>query len=117
MDIALDFVIEHFDIIQSRVQGISGTANILNAFARRLTSEEHDEKIDTFVERHGAIFTAAETAVVGAIKENIASSITWSREHLAIVDSWLRLNYGNAANALTASIVLILSIFVTLFNR
>ncbi|XP_049870007.1 aminopeptidase N-like [Pectinophora gossypiella] len=117
MDIALDFVIEHFDIIQSRVQGISGTANILNAFARRLTSEEHDEKIDTFVERHGAIFTAAETAVVGAIKENIASSITWSREHLAIVDSWLRLNYGNGANAVTASILLILSIFITFFNR
>ncbi|XP_073967367.1 aminopeptidase N-like [Choristoneura fumiferana] len=43
MEAALEFIIEHWPQIQPRVQGLTGTTNILNAFARRLTTAEHSD--------------------------------------------------------------------------
>ncbi|KAI5638669.1 peptidase family m1 domain-containing protein [Phthorimaea operculella] len=121
MDIALDFVLEHFHEIQPRVQGLTGTTNILNAFARRLNSQEHSDKMDQFEARHGAIFSAGEMAAVAAIRENIGASITWTNENLATVAAWLQENYGDSepdsANAVTSSLVVFLSVLCAYLYR
>ncbi|XP_050343242.1 aminopeptidase N-like [Nymphalis io] len=116
MEVALDFVMEHFAAIQPRVQGLTGTTNILNAFARRLTTRAHSTKIDTFASRYNNIFSAAERASVAAIRENIAASITWTNNNYNMVNNWLNVNYGSNANILTSSFLIIISIFVTLYN-
>nr|ASU92546.1 aminopeptidase N [Achaea janata] len=120
MNAALDFIIENFHLIQPRVQGLTGTTNILNALARRLTSQEHSAKVDELYSRHQAIFTAGELASIAAIRENIAASITWSNENAATVEDWLRQNYGDGdgdgAAAMTASLVLLISALVAIFN-
>ncbi|XP_073943307.1 aminopeptidase N-like [Choristoneura fumiferana] len=117
MEAALEFIIEHWPQIQPRVQGLTGTTNILNAFARRLTTAEHSAKIDELVSRHQAILTAGEVASIAAIRENIAASITWSDQNFALVDSWLRLNFRSNANALTSSFLVMFSAIVVIFNN
>ncbi|XP_072939565.1 aminopeptidase N-like [Epargyreus clarus] len=116
MEAALDFVIENFHLIQPRVQGLTGTTNILNAFSRRLSSRVHSTKIDTFFNRHQSIFTAGELASIAAIRENIAASITWTNDHYDVVNTWLRDTHGSNANIITSSFIIILSVLVTLFN-
>ncbi|KAJ2952371.1 hypothetical protein O0L34_g4655 [Tuta absoluta] len=121
MDIALDFVLENFDKIQPRVQGLTGTTNILNAFARGLNSQEHSGKINQFEARYTSIFSAGELAAVAAIKENIDASITWTNKNLATVDAWLQANYGesepDSANAVTSTLVVFLSVFCAYLYR
>ncbi|XP_073942543.1 aminopeptidase N-like [Choristoneura fumiferana] len=117
MEAALEFIIEHWPQIQPRVQGLTGTTNILNAFARRLTTAEHSAKIDELVSRHQAILTAGEVASIAAIRENIAASITWSDQNFALVDSWLRINFRSNANALTSSFLVMFSAIVVIFNN
>nr|WAK99412.1 aminopeptidase N 2 [Spodoptera frugiperda] len=95
---ALDFVVEHFAAIQPRVQGLTGTTNILNAFARRLTTQEHSAKIDELHTRHQAIFTAGELASIAGIRDNIAASITWNNEYAQVVDDWFQDNYGDGSD-------------------
>ncbi|CAH2108754.1 unnamed protein product [Euphydryas editha] len=46
---ALDFVIANFDQIQRSVQGLTGTTNILNALANRLTTAAHSTKVSQIV--------------------------------------------------------------------
>ncbi|XP_013142058.1 PREDICTED: aminopeptidase N-like [Papilio polytes] len=116
MEVALDFVIEHFAAIQPRVQGLTGTTNILNAFARRLTTPQHSTKIATFITRHQSIFTAGELASIGAIQENIAASIAWSQQNYATVSSWLNENFRSNANTITSSLLILISIFIALYN-
>ncbi|KAJ8733116.1 hypothetical protein PYW08_001414 [Mythimna loreyi] len=114
---ALDFVIKNFAEIQPRVQGLTGTTNILNAFARRLTSEAHYKKIDEFFDLHQGIFTAGELASISGIRENIQASITWSKQNADVVESWLTDNYGSSsAPALVSSLIVLISIMVTIFN-
>ncbi|CAH0605709.1 unnamed protein product [Chrysodeixis includens] len=114
---ALDFVIENFAEIQPRVQGLTGTTNILNAFSRRLTSQEHLDKIKGFSDRYSNIFSAGELASIAGINENIAASITWSKDNAAVVEDWLRANYGSGgAPMLVSSFVVLISVFVTIFN-
>ncbi|CAH2070902.1 unnamed protein product, partial [Iphiclides podalirius] len=115
MEVALDFVIENFAEIQPRVQGLTGTTNILNAFARRLTTRQHSTKIDTFFNRHQSIFTAGELAAIAAIRENIAASIAWSEQNYNTVNSWLIENFRSGANALTCSLLVFISIFVSIY--
>ncbi|XP_060801844.1 aminopeptidase N [Amyelois transitella] len=113
---ALDFVIENFHLIQPSVQGLTGTTNILNAFARTLTTPAHETKIQTFITRHQDIFTAGELASIAAIQENLAASITWSADNFGAVDSWLDQNFGgNGAFAVKSSIIIVASVFLTLF--
>ncbi|KPJ03370.1 Aminopeptidase N [Papilio xuthus] len=116
MEVALDFVIEHFAAIQPRVQGLTGTTNILNAFARRLTTRQHATKIETFISRHQSIFTAGELAAIGAIQENIAASIAWSEQNYATVSSWLNDNFRSSANVVTSSLLILISIFIAVYN-
>ncbi|KAM3967320.1 aminopeptidase N [Aphomia sociella] len=111
---ALDFVLENFELIQPRVQGLTGTTNILNAFARRLTNQEHLERINFFEARYQSVFTAGERASVAAIKENIGASIDWSNNNLASVNMWLNNNYGNGAIALTSSLVMVLTVILAI---
>ncbi|XP_045494019.1 aminopeptidase N-like [Colias croceus] len=117
MEAALDFVIEHFAAIQPRVQGLTGTTNILNTFARRLSTKAHSDKMDTFVARHRAIFTAGELASVAAIRENIAASITWANNNYDSVNSWFNVNYGSNSVALTSGFIILISFFITIFNH
>ncbi|CAG4917258.1 unnamed protein product [Colias eurytheme] len=117
MEAALDFVIEHFAAIQPRVQGLTGTTNILNTFARRLSTKAHSDKMDTFVARHQAIFTAGELASVAAIRENIAASITWANNNYDSVNSWFNVNYGSNSVALTSGFIILISLFITIFNH
>nr|AAD31184.1 aminopeptidase N 2 [Lymantria dispar] len=117
MNVALDFVIENFHLIQPRVQGLTGTTNILNAFARRLTSQAHSDKVDELYSRHESIFTAGELASIAGIRENIAASITWSNENANTVEDWLFENYGSGVAALTSSLIILISVFVTIFNH
>ncbi|KAJ0178635.1 hypothetical protein K1T71_005410 [Dendrolimus kikuchii] len=100
MDAALDFVIENFHLIQPRVQGLTGTTNILNAFARRLTTQEHSDKIDELIRRHQNIFTAGEQASIAAIRENIAASITWNENNARVVEACLpvKIDYKDSSN-------------------
>nr|AAP44965.1 midgut class 2 aminopeptidase N [Spodoptera exigua] len=132
---ALDFVIENFAAIQPRVQGLTGTTNILNAFARRLTTQEHSSKIDELSSRHQSILTAGELASIAGIRENIAASITWNTDNAAIVEDWLQDNYGNGGGdddigsgeepddedngspALLSGFVILISFVVTVFNH
>ncbi|KAH9643209.1 hypothetical protein HF086_012871 [Spodoptera exigua] len=131
---ALDFVIENFAAIQPRVQGLTGTTNILNAFARRLTTQEHSSKIDELSSRHQSILTAGELASIAGIRENIAASITWNTDNAAIVEDWLQDNYGNGGDddigsgeepddedngspALLSGFVILISFVVTVFNH
>ncbi|CAH1647281.1 unnamed protein product [Spodoptera littoralis] len=140
---ALDFVVEHFAAIQPRVQGLTGTTNILNAFARRLTTPEHSNKIDELHSRHQAIFTAGELASIAGIRENIAASITWNNEYAAIVEDWFQDNFGgddgsgedpddgsgedpddgsgedspDSAPALVSGLVILISFVVSFFNH
>ncbi|CAK1599088.1 unnamed protein product [Parnassius mnemosyne] len=116
MEVALDFVIEHFAEIQKRVQGLTGTTNILNAFARRLTTRGHSTKIDTFFDRHQSIFSAGELAGIAAIRENIQASIAWSDQHYDTVYSWLNENFRSSASILSSSLLIIISIFITIYN-
>ncbi|XP_064071371.1 aminopeptidase N-like [Vanessa tameamea] len=116
METALLFVLEHFAMIQPNVQLLTGTTNILNAFARRLTTREHLTIINTFATRYQQYFSAGERASVQAITENIAASITWTQRNYNMVDDWLNVNYGNNANILTSSFLIIISIFITLYN-
>ncbi|XP_038223211.1 aminopeptidase N-like [Zerene cesonia] len=116
MEAALDFVIEHFAAIQPRVQGLTGTTNILNAFSRRLSTRAHSDKIDTFVARHQAIFSAGELASIAAIRENIAASITWANNNYDSVNSWFNVNYGSNSVALTSSFIILISFFITIWN-
>ncbi|XP_075971880.1 aminopeptidase N-like [Anticarsia gemmatalis] len=123
MNAALDFVIQNFALIQPRVQGLTGTTNILNAFARRLTSQAHSAKVDQLYNTHQAIFTAGELASIAAIRENIAASIYWTNENAATVEAWLTENYGDkqedddsSATAVTSSLVVLISAFVAIFN-
>lgn len=114
---ALDFVIENFAAIQPRVQGLTGTTNILNAFARRLTSEEHYKKIDELFDRHQSILTAGELASISGIRENIQASITWSKQNAEVVESWLTENYGaSSAPTLVSGLIVLISVIVTIFN-
>ncbi|XP_028036144.1 aminopeptidase N-like [Bombyx mandarina] len=123
MDAALEFVIENFHRIQPRVQGLTGTTNILNAFARRLTTETHAERINQLVSRHQAIFSAGEQASISAIREHIAASIAWGKDNAAVVEDWLEDNYGepkpeepSAAHSTTAGFIVLLSAVVAFFN-
>lgn len=43
---------------------------------------------------HAGILTAGEMASIVGIRENIAASLTWTRDHYAAVDHWLRTNGG-----------------------
>ncbi|CAH0407481.1 unnamed protein product [Chilo suppressalis] len=117
MDVALDFIVENFNLIQSNVQGLSGTTNILNALARRLTTTSHSQKIDDLVSRHTAVFTAGEIAAIAAIRENIAASISWSDQNLEHVESWIINYYTDSASAMTASFLILLSMLVALLNH
>nr|ACF34999.1 Cry1Ab-RR resistance protein APN2 [Ostrinia furnacalis] len=117
MEEALDFVVENFHLIQPRVQGLSGTTNILNALSRRLTTQAHSDKVDQLFNRHQFIFTAGELASIGAIRENIAASLTWSAEYLDTVESWLVENYTDSASIITSSFVIFISIFISIFNH
>ncbi|CAH0725368.1 unnamed protein product, partial [Brenthis ino] len=143
MEAALDFVIENFARIQPRVQMLTGTTNILNAFSRRLTTAAHSAKIDWLVSNHTAIFSAGERAAIAGIRENIVASIAWSEKNYNQVNSWLNDNYGdndddggggdgddsddggddgddddgNNANALASCFLVIISIFITIYNR
>ncbi|KAG6458903.1 aminopeptidase N [Manduca sexta] len=119
MNVALDFVVENFHRIQPRVQGLTGTTNILNTFARRLTTSAHNEKIDELVRRHESIFSAGERASIAAIRENIAASIAWSNSNAGIVENWLKENYGppSGAKSLTAGLLVLISLFVAIFNH
>ncbi|VVD01646.1 unnamed protein product [Leptidea sinapis] len=116
MEAALDFVLENFAAIQPRVQGLTGTTNILNTFARRLTSRQHSEKIEEFERRYNNIFSAGERASVAAIKENIAASITWSENYYNQVNTWLNTNYGSSASTIGCSLVLLVSVFLTIIR-
>ncbi|KAG7308130.1 DNA-(apurinic or apyrimidinic site) lyase [Plutella xylostella] len=117
MNAALDFVLENFANIQPNVQGLTGTTNILNAFARTLTTQEHANKIDEFSNKYANVFTAGEMASVAAIKENIAASITWNSQNAATVEAWLRKNFGtDGASTVSASITIIISAMVTIYN-
>lgn len=73
--------------------------------------------MDEFESRHAPIFTAAEIAAVRAIRTNIAASINWSQNHLETVDGWLREHYGDGASAVTASLLLLVSCLLVLFNQ
>ncbi|CAH0725367.1 unnamed protein product, partial [Brenthis ino] len=95
MEAALDFVIENFARIQPRVQMLTGTTNILNAFSRRLSTSVHSVKIDWLVGNHTAIFSAGERAAIAGIRENIGASIAWSEKNYNLVNSWLNDNYGD----------------------
>nr|ADL38969.1 aminopeptidase N2 [Diatraea saccharalis] len=118
MEYALDFIIENFPSIQPNVQGLTGTTNILNALARRLTTTSHLQKINAFATSHANIFTAGELASIAAIRENIAASVSWNDQNLNNVESWINdYYYTGSASAMTASIVVLLSFFVTLFNQ
>ncbi|XP_041970230.1 aminopeptidase N-like [Aricia agestis] len=116
MEVALDFIINNFAEIQPRVQGLTGTTNILNALARRLTTSGHSDKIDTFVSTHQSIFTAGEAAAVAAIRENIDASVAWSDSNLETVEDWLKVNYGSGANIVTSSLLVIISVVVAFIN-
>ncbi|XP_046963149.1 aminopeptidase N-like [Vanessa cardui] len=116
MERALYFVLEHFATIQQNVQGLTGTTNILNAFARRLTTRDHLVRISTFASRYQNYFTAGETASVNAIIENISASIAWTQRNYNVVNNWLNVNYGSNANVLTSGFLIIISIFITLYN-
>ncbi|XP_050667558.1 aminopeptidase N-like [Leptidea sinapis] len=116
MEAALDFVLENFAAIQPRVQGLTGTTNILNTFARRLTSRQHSEKIEEFERRYNNIFSAGERASVAAIKENIAASITWSENYYNQVNTWLNTNYGSSASTIGCSLVLLVSVILTIIR-
>ncbi|KAL4705520.1 hypothetical protein ACJJTC_011462 [Scirpophaga incertulas] len=116
MEAALDFIVENFNLIQNNVQGLSGTRNILTALSNRLTTKAHADKIDELVRKHGNIFTAAEEASIGAIRENIAASTNWREKNLDVVTSWLKDYYKDGASAMTAGFLVIISIAVTLFN-
>ncbi|XP_026755770.2 aminopeptidase N-like [Galleria mellonella] len=111
---ALDFVIENFELIKPRVQELSGTTNILNAFSRRLISAEHLSKIQTFESRYDHIFSAGERASVAAIKENIGASIAWSEDNLPSVNLWLDDNYGNSAVIFTSNVVMMLLVVLAI---
>nr|AAX39864.1 aminopeptidase N2 [Trichoplusia ni] len=114
---ALDFVVANFAEIQPRVQGLTGTTNILNAFARRLTTEAHLEKVRDFEKRYEDIFSAGEIAAIAGINENIAASVTWTKDNAAVVEAWLRSNYGSSgAPMLVSSLIVLISAFVTIFN-
>ncbi|CAH2268500.1 jg396, partial [Pararge aegeria aegeria] len=117
MEAALEFVVKNFAAIQPRVQGLTGTTNILNALARRLTTRAHLKKIETFATQYDSIFTAGERASINDIKENIGASIVWSTSNYEVVHSWLRVNYGSSASILTSGFLIIISIFVTLYNH
>ncbi|XP_052740598.1 aminopeptidase N-like [Bicyclus anynana] len=117
MEAGLEFVVQNFAAIQPRVQGLTGTTNILNALARRLTTPAHLVKIEAFAAQHDAIFTAGERASINDIRENIGASIVWSTRNFDFVHSWLRTNYGSNANIVTSGFLIIISIFVTLYNR
>ncbi|CAK1546283.1 unnamed protein product [Leptosia nina] len=117
MEAALDFVLEHFASIQNRVQGLTGTANILNAFARRLTTSAHSQKINTFVSRYQNIFSASELAAVGSIRENLASSIAWSQNNYQTVRNWFDAYYRSSAIAVTSSFIIFISFLVTIINQ
>ncbi|XP_048007483.1 aminopeptidase N-like [Leguminivora glycinivorella] len=116
MEAALDFVIQHWPEIQPRVQGLTGTTSILNAFASRLTTQAHLDKINELVTRHQAILTAGEQASIGAIRENVAASIAWSTDNYARVNSWLRLTFRSSATALTSGVLVFVSVVVAVFN-
>ncbi|XP_034829877.1 aminopeptidase N-like [Maniola hyperantus] len=117
MEAALDFVVENFAAIQTRVQGLTGTTNILNAFARRLSTNSHRTIIAEFSRRYDSIFTAGERASVNDIRDNIDASIRWSADNFDIVHSWLRLNYGSNASIMTSGFLIVISIFVTWYNH
>ncbi|CAB3260804.1 unnamed protein product [Arctia plantaginis] len=102
LDAALDFIHENFHLIQPRVQGLTGTTNILNALGRRLTSEDHLTRLTQLVSRHQSVFTAGEWAALAGVQENIAASITWTTENEASVEAWLNENYGSGAAAITS---------------
>ncbi|XP_063377434.1 aminopeptidase N-like [Cydia fagiglandana] len=116
MEAALEFIIENWAEIQPRVQGLTGTTNILNAFASRLTTQAHLDKINELVSRHEAILTAGEQASIGAIRENVAASISWSTDNYSGVNSWLSLTFRNSATAITSSFLVLFSIAVAVFN-
>lgn len=73
--------------------------------------------MDEFESRHSSIFTAGEIAAVRAIRTNIDASINWNKNNLAVVDSWLTENYGNGASGVTASLLLLVSCLLALFNH
>nr|AWT22996.1 aminopeptidase N [Hyphantria cunea] len=119
LDAALDFIHENFHLIQPRVQGLTGTTNILNALGRRLTTQAHLTRVRQFVERHSSVFTAGELAAIGGAQENIAASITWTAENEASVEAWLNENFGsgNGAAAITSSLVVLISVILAIFNN
>ncbi|PZC76118.1 hypothetical protein B5X24_HaOG205148 [Helicoverpa armigera] len=115
---AFEFIIENFAAIQPRVQGLTGTTNILNALSRRLTSQADYDQVLAFEQRYQNIFTAGELASIAGIKENIAASITWSTQNAPIVEAWLRTNYGESgATALVSGFLVLISIVVTIYNH
>ncbi|XP_053604249.1 aminopeptidase N-like [Plodia interpunctella] len=116
-DAALDFIIENFHLIQPRVQGLTGTTNILNAFSRTLTTPAHETKMQTFIERHNANFTAGELASIAAIEENLSAAINWMSLNFEDVDNWLDQNYGTGSGAMTlnSSLFICISMILALF--
>ncbi|XP_059049749.1 aminopeptidase N-like [Achroia grisella] len=113
-DAALEFVIENFDLIKPRVQELSGTTNILNAFSRRLNTPAHLERINYFESRYYDIFSAGERASVAAIKENVGASIAWAEDNFNSVDLWLKDNYGNSAVTFTSNVLMLLFVVLAI---
>lgn len=81
------------------------------------------QQIREFTTRHQNIFTAGELAAVAAIEENISAAVTWSSQNAALVEAWLRENYGrvededSASTMLTASLLIVVSVITALFNH
>lgn len=74
-------------------------------------------QINTFAGRYEYIFTAGEIAAIAGIRENIDASVIWSQANYNIVNDWLSVQYNeNGTNAITSSFLIIISLFVTIYN-
>ncbi|XP_063229950.1 aminopeptidase N-like [Bacillus rossius redtenbacheri] len=91
IDVALDFLVQHFGNISRYYGGMSAVSNSLTGIASRLTTEQQVMKLEEFVTQNEALLDSAATAGKSAV-ETARANLKWKNGNYETIQEWLRKN-------------------------